>query len=1310
MSLSVFAKKLTQLGAAGRLLWFPSLRISRDADWADLDHEDGLSAPLLLDNFWQKQRIRLCKQTDSRRSDTSLLARRLRTIHRNEQQLYQETGTRSLQMALFMVQGCMPSGQAIRCPLVLLPVSLKLENHYWQLTTLEKTAEPALNKTFLLTYAREHGLTLPNELYDHNFEACQDIDTLKTNLYNLFKKYHIDINFTTRFFEQRTESILPFKKQDFVNLNENQPGKLQVVLQAFIGQLPQPSPPLAADYDTLLAQNQSIESLFSQNPNQPLQEVKAEHQVVPFDIDGSQEQAIKKLLSGQSVVVQGPPGTGKSQLIANTTAAYLAQGKKVLIVCQKKAALDVVSQRLGQLQLSPFLATVHDYKNDRTTLFQKVQYQISLLNDYRQELNQLDSIQTERRYTQISRRIDSISDQLDGYKTALFDSSFCKMTAKELYLSYQPEVATINLGEDFAQMLPIQIADKQPDIERFALYFPLQEKANYWQNRLPLTHKELAYKQLLADWLAGWSERNNKLLTDFHNKTGQTQATQREKLANHRDTLLNWQQARPDLQPYILLLLGGESNLYGQLKDLQSDLLSAYQNRPSLPDTQAEKLDEVYRKSEQLLTKRQAFAGALRWTFSQEYKEIKAFLKTDKLTEQAIEQLQNDIKKEQLWQEHQGNWQQITKLTVEEPEAVFQLVEEAYTLHKKLSFLPTTFYKYVKDSLLNRSDVKADFKEVQQRIDFLINYIDTAEQLCEEAQSYFSNDQIADLLASPDKANGYQKQWKQHFDAMLAFDELMQRQPDFFKKWLYASSDFFKQKNEKTTAAKAFLLLKNSLYYYWIEAFEEQFPALRLPAYLDKTAPNSVSEMSLLENELASLLTEKQRLAAQMVLQNVKEKAIRHLDKNRLGNVTTYRSLQHQTAKKRQRWSIRKLFEQEQEPLQRLLPCWLTSPETASALFPLTNGFDLIIFDEASQCYAAHGLPALVRANQSLIAGDSQQMPPSDLYQSQFYGDDEQELSAEEEAVSLLELAEHHLPTCWLTGHYRSQHPALIHFSNKHFYKERLQTLPNRLYVGKPIHYEYVLDGRWHNRQNEPEARQVVRLFEQIRWQEPQAVIGVVAFNMYQQNLILDLLEQAGQSPFTKPDGPPVFWVKNLENAQGDECDHLILSSGYAPQENGRLSMNFGSLNRPGGENRLNVAVTRARRSVNLVTSLKSSFWKQDAVISRGAVLLGEYIAYAEQMSRQFNKQENGLPDFLRKEPPSLSLAAKLINQQPDEWRTALPFADLESKITPGLLCLTDDDRYRQTDSAAEAHVYLPHRLEQKGWKTDKVYTKKIKF
>src|SRR5690606_16059871 len=358
----------------------------------------------------------------------------------------------------------------------------------------------------------------------------------------------------------------------------------------------------------------------------------------------------------------------------------------------------------------------------------------------------------------------------------------------------------------------------------------------------------------------------------------------------------------------------------------------------------------------------------------------------------------------------------------------------------------------------------------------------------------------------------------------------------------------------------------------WIEHIEAKYPALQ--------EVGTQKSKSILE-ELSAAVEEKLKISRFIAELRFRERTFNPLEYNRLNNRVTYRELEHQVTKKKRIWPIKKLVENFEKEIFRLVPCWLASPETVSALFPLTPLFDLVVFDESSQCFVERGLPALLRGKQMVVAGDSQQLQPYDLYQVRVETEEE---GIATETTSLLELISKYFKTYTLENHYRSQSLSLIEFSNRNFYNHRLTMLPDREVLNSgTISFEFIkMDGVWEKQTNRKEAEQVI---EQIRILKssanPPGEIGVVTFNFYQMELIMDLIAEDEQLSRAGH-----IHVKNIENVQGDEFDLVLFSVGYARNNQGKLTANFGLLARSGGENRLNVAITRAKKKIILISSL----------------------------------------------------------------------------------------------------------------------------
>lgn len=326
--------------------------------------------------------------------------------------------------------------------------------------------------------------------------------------------------------------------------------------------------------------------------------------------------------------------------------------------------------------------------------------------------------------------------------------------------------------------------------------------------------------------------------------------------------------------------------------------------------------------------------------------------------------------------------------------------------------------------------------------------------------------------------------------------------------------------------------------------------------------------------------------------------------------------------KKRKQKSIRSLLTETGELVQRIKPCFLMSPLSVSTfLSPDDIHFDVVVFDEASQIFPQDAIGAIYRANQIIVVGDSKQMPPSNFFNASIETDDNvEDMDDVTDFESILDLCSTSMQQLRLRWHYRSRYEQLIAFSNKNFYDNELITFPSSkadaLGIGVDYyHVDGIFDRKTHT--NRREAEFVVDLIYQNIEKYPNRSLGVIAFSVSQQDLIDKLLSKKRQSTpqmefFFKNDREEPFFIKNLETVQGDERDTIIFSIAYGADVQGRLLHNFGPLNRIGGERRLNVAVTRAKCNVQLISSMHYTDIDLNRTSAEGVKLLREYLDYAE--------------------------------------------------------------------------------------------------
>ncbi|HLU46744.1 MAG TPA: AAA domain-containing protein, partial [Planctomycetota bacterium] len=402
----------------------------------------------------------------------------------------------------------------------------------------------------------------------------------------------------------------------------------------------------------------------------------------------------------------------------------------------------------------------------------------------------------------------------------------------------------------------------------------------------------------------------------------------------------------------------------------------------------------------------------------------------------------------------------------------------------------------------------------------------------------------------------------------------------------------------------------------WLDAIFEARPALK--RFRRQDHEQAIRDFR--ELDLAQLRLARRRLRKRL-LDSLPDATWEASARSELG------ILQREIRRKRGHKPIRKLFQEIPNALLRLKPCLLMSPlSVAQFLDPRAIQFDVVIFDEASQISPEDAIGAIARGSQVVIVGDSRQLPPTAFFQRQESADVSLDSDDEDETPDLESILDECVvqgfPRQMLRWHYRSRHESLITFSNHHFYEKRLHTFPSSA-EARPdlgVDFVHVADGifdRAGTRANEVEADRVAQAVLEHFRRNPDRSLGVGAFSQAQQTAILDRLEALRREDESleelfSPDREEPFFVKNLENIQGDERDVIFLSVGYGRDSHGKLYLNFGPLNKPGGERRLNVLVTRARRKLTVFSSIRSSDIDESRVSGIGPKLLKRYLEYAE--------------------------------------------------------------------------------------------------
>jgi very-short-patch-repair endonuclease len=393
-----------------------------------------------------------------------------------------------------------------------------------------------------------------------------------------------------------------------------------------------------------------------------------------------------------------------------------------------------------------------------------------------------------------------------------------------------------------------------------------------------------------------------------------------------------------------------------------------------------------------------------------------------------------------------------------------------------------------------------------------------------------------------------------------------------------------------------------------------------------------------------------------------------------------------------------------------LKPCWAMSPLMVSQVLPAASLFDVVIFDEASQIVPADAIPSIIRAHQVVVAGDDHQLPPTSFFRSSSFEEEDEEddlVSFGTGFESVLDALRPLLPTAPLSWHYRSRDERLVAFSNERIYGGSLTTFPGVLTDDCLLHV--TVDTV------EDEVNRVVELVLEHARLRPSESLGVITLGLRHAERIDNALRSALASSsvpasveafFGEDTG---FFVKNLERVQGDERDAIILSVGYGKHEDGRMRYQWGPLLRDGGERRLNVAATRAKHRLTLVSSFSAHDVDPDRLTKAGARMLADYLEYAGSGGTPVAASSSGVASDPFAESVRSRLAAHGITVVPrygvGGYRVDFAFAHPDDPSRMILAVEADGASYRDSGSVRDRDRLRKEHLERLGWRFHRLWS-----
>lgn len=937
------------------------------------------------------------------------------------------------------------------------------------------------------------------------------------------------------------------------------------------------------------------------------------------DADASQTLAILDVNQGRNLVIQGPPGTGKSQTITNLIAEAIGKGKTVLFVAEKMAALEVVKRRLDKVGLGEACLELHSHKTNKKELLKELARTLDLgkptVKGQESELNLLIQLR------------DRLNQYCEAVNTPIGESD---VTTYEVYgrlLQLRQKYSGVTLPR---LALPALLTWTRDEFRRReALIQELQARLKqlgepaklvFWgserKSLLPADENRMAQILAITHEAVKALQTGAQQVANALQVPSPTDRTEAAALALLGNRLLaspdyagiqlksgHWLLRQAELEQLVTagknfaaIHAAFDDKLIPEAWVATTEALEIRENLMAYGEKWWKFLSGAYRRSKKRL------AGLSRTILpadtNGQLKLVDAILEAGrqhKIIARYQETGQAVFGKQ--WRGEHSDWRHLAELQTwatalyqeaanhQIPEAVIDFLAGEPNL-AVLQPVLQQLEQRLRTHHIGISDVKhiLEFNETRrfEKENYLENLAFTAqEQLLLHWQTHLP--ELHQVVG-----------WNNLSDRLQ--DEGLQELVNRSLQWPEGGSYLYPAFQQT-----------------WLEALLEKayatWPALR---QFDRAGHEEVIQKF---SELDTLMLAYNR--AKLAIVHWQELPL-HQAGGQLG------ILRREFEKKARHLPIRQLMTRAGNAIQAIKPVFMMGPlSIANFLPPECLNFDLVIFDEASQVKPVDAFGAILRAKQVVVVGDSKQMPPTSFFDALVNEEeaDEENITADVESILGL-FAAQGAPQRMLRWHYRSRHESLIAVSNQEFYENRLVIFPSpdaaRKKTGLLYHHlPHTFYDRGKTRTNPQEAETVAQAIMQHARTQPALTLGVAAFSMSQMQAIIDQLEKlrkedpAGEAYFQAHPNEP-FFVKNLENVQGDERDVIFISTGYGRTADGQLAMSFGPLNSTGGERRLNVLITRARQRCEVFTNLSPDDIDLSRTSSRGVQAFKTFLTYAK--------------------------------------------------------------------------------------------------
>ncbi|MDE0636466.1 MAG: DUF3320 domain-containing protein [Candidatus Poribacteria bacterium] len=1036
-----------------------------------------------------------------------------------------------------------------------------------------------------------------------------------------------------------------------------------------------------------------------------------------LDADSSQTLAIHDVSQGRNLVIQGPPGTGKSQTIINLIAAAIAEGKRVLFVAEKMAALEVVKRKLDRIGLGDACLELHSHKMNKK----------AVVDELRRVLDLVEPVIFEQDVQALLRNRESLNDYCDAINTPIGENGITPYQAYGELLAVKRCLAGLELPTLDRHLFQHSASEFKQGLDRTKLLqthlkqMGIPKEHAFWgsccKRFLPMDGESL--KRTAAEVrseIIALKDSSEQLAQHLKLKVPNTCKEVESVIRAARHVL-----DAPDLSgvavqstawktysnDFEVGLNAGErlSELYNAHDDIlireawQQDVLEIRKILATYGDKRRRIISLKYRRA------RNELAGLceprqLPKVHDAQLRIVDAILEAQRELPH-LERIQ-EIGQELFgtrWHGQSSDWDQLR-----------EIVEYLYTLHESVANneLPEALVTYLASNpnLDTLQSLVTTVEKHQSNYPNLVQAVIEKIQLDEKVR--FGSDNGLKSSSFTEQAQ-ILKRWERELDKLqdiVTYNHLVEQlSNDGFAK-IVEIANVWPEASEHISD-----LLIQVWYGARIETAMQEHPILA--SFSSDVHQDIVDLFCALD--IFSLECNQVKVACEHWRNLPQYEA----SSGQLG------LLRREFQKKRRHLPIRQLVTKAGNAIQAIKPIFMMSPlSVATFLPPNSVDFDLVVFDEASQVKPVDAFGAIIRGKQTVVVGDSKQLPPTSFFDKHIGNDTDTEDTEEDlpgDTESILGLfSAQNAPERMLRWHYRSRHPSLIAVSNYVFYNNRLIIFPSpdaaREKVGLVYHYLHdTAYDRGGSRSNSEEARIVAEKVMEHARTRPDLTLGVATFSTAQMQAVQDQLEllrrddSSSEQTFFNAHLEEPFFIKNLENVQGDERDVIFISVGYGRDVHGKITMNFGPLNKKGGERRLNVLITRARQRCEVFTNLTADDIDPGPTNPSGVVALKRYLKYAQT-------DELDIPELTGKPPDSpfeeeVAYALRRCGYEVDhQIGYANYFIDLAVKDPerPGRYLLgieCDGATYHSAQSARDRDRIRQNHLEDLGWRIHRIWS-----